>query len=124
VPLADPFYPSVPAPVYPNTYPQPPATVPPNIDPWMHYSALPPIPLYGYKFVPVNCAHCFCEYHPAEVYSGVQTEPDHEGCCNCGIHRAISPLSHHTSEHVLDDLRDAGVDADHVEWHHEAFDDD
>lgn len=102
----------------------------PYLDPWMpqgqlnNLSPLPPFPLYGYRFVPSECDHCFCEYHEAEIFGGIQTGPDHEGCCNCGTRRAISPISHEVSAHVLDDLRDAGFNRDEIEWDHDAFLDD
>jgi len=122
---------SAPQPQFIPVHPYAPPVNPlPGFDPWMpgspslNLSPIPIPPLYGFRFVPSVCDHCFCEYHEADTFGGVQTTPDHEGCCNCGTRRAISPLSHHVTEHVLDDLRDAGVDHNHVEWDHDAFLDD
>ena len=41
-------------------------------------------PLFGFRFVPDACEHCFCR----EAVSGeAQDFAPHEECCNCGVRR-------------------------------------
>lgn len=69
----------------PTSWPPSPPTI---FDPWMPGAPSPAptlplvpgatIPLIGYRFLPHNCEHCFCEYHDTT---------DHQECCNCGMQR-------------------------------------
>lgn len=38
-----------------------------------------PAPAYGFQYLPDHCEHCFCVI--------LNTRPEHEQCCNCGIQR-------------------------------------
>ncbi len=69
----------------------------PYLDPWMpsgvsspNLTPLPQPPLYGFRFVPSVCDHCFCIHVPAESFAGIHDKPDHEQCCNCGVQWAFS----------------------------------
>jgi len=87
---------SAPQPIIsPSTWqPPPPWQSPsPNPDPWFQYSPnlspLPPQPLFGFRFIPSVCDHCFCQTFEAQELGGEKFAPDHQGCCNCGAQRAI-----------------------------------
>lgn len=74
---------------------------PPLTDPWMpNLSPLPPQPLFGFRFIPSVCEHCFCGRWESPVFGGVKATVDHEICCNCGAHRAVAT---HNPDAFLDD---------------------
>ena len=79
---------------YCSSAPQP-IVYPPGFEPLVPSEPMTGIqvtssPAYGYRFLPKDCDHCFCEQYPDAFYGKVRGGPDHEGCCNCGVRRISS----------------------------------
>ena len=69
---------SIPTPgIYPNVVPDvspPPAPLVPGAT----------MPLFGYRFLPDHCEHCWCEDNDNPEHGGLVA---HVGCCNCGARK-------------------------------------